>query len=233
MRCTAHANSYPFISPYAYALNTPTNAIDPDGKDVYLVIWATSDGEVGHAGIAVENYKTIELYGPNGEYGGVITVPDGTFTYYDLWPNNDEGVGVTNANSDVEAYYGEKITTLKDITTTDVTGAEGRLPDGVIKLTTDYVTDGKTKAALKEFKEKNTNYNGVQCNCSDYAEEGIETAAGKQLDVNEDILNIYNSTTPNKLYQETSKLPNAVILIDAGNKVDKTFVEGAKESGGN
>jgi RHS repeat-associated protein len=57
-------SKYPFLSPYTFGLNNPINVIDPDGKDVYLIIWATHDGNIGHAGIAIENYnkKMCDFY---------------------------------------------------------------------------------------------------------------------------------------------------------------------------
>jgi len=41
------AHVYSGISPYAYALNTPTNAIDPDGRLVILVNGFPCDGYIG------------------------------------------------------------------------------------------------------------------------------------------------------------------------------------------
>ncbi len=229
-RPDAHAGDYPFISPYAYTLNNPLSVVDPDGKDVYLVIWATADGKIGHAGIAVDNYKAVEsrVIENGKEVTKINYVKDGTVTYYDLWPG--EAVGATNANKDVPASYNVILTTVDDLKKTDVTGAEGYAPDGVVKLSTSYATDQKTVEALEKFKVAHDKYNGVRCNCSDLAEEGIETAAGKQLDVDESIMLIYESTTPNKLFKETAKLPNASVLKDPGDKVDNTFIEGVKGS---
>jgi hypothetical protein len=42
------------------------NVIDPDGNDIYILIWYSEDGETGHAGVAIDNYKTVEKKDENG-----------------------------------------------------------------------------------------------------------------------------------------------------------------------
>ena len=88
-----HFERYPTFSPYTYCANNPVNAIDPDGRDSYLLVWFSKDKETGHAGIAVDNYKKQQIMDNNGnpvlDSEGNPTyemVKDGTMTYYDLWP---------------------------------------------------------------------------------------------------------------------------------------------------
>lgn len=66
---------------YHYANNYPIKYSDPNGKDAYLVIWATGV-DVGYAGFAVDNYKQI-----TNEDGTISYVLDGTVTYYDFLEN--------------------------------------------------------------------------------------------------------------------------------------------------
>jgi RHS repeat-associated protein len=54
------ADKYSSCTPYNYCLNNPIKYIDPKGEDVYLLFWYSADGEIGHTGIAVDNYVEVE-----------------------------------------------------------------------------------------------------------------------------------------------------------------------------
>jgi hypothetical protein len=239
------AEAYTSWNPYNYTLNNPLKYIDPNGEDVYLIIWGTADGEIGHAGIAVDNYKT-EKYKEKEKYkdadGKTRTrtvekerqVKDGTVTYYDLWPGNEGGVGKDNFDQDVEAGYNKTVTTLDALKTTDITGSEGRPADGIVQLETSPETDKVVQEqGLQYFKDNNPSYNGLKCNCSDYAAEGIKWAApsGSPLYNSREKIGSTNSTTPNQLYKATIGLPNATVIKDPGTKVEKKFIEGVTGGG--
>lgn len=230
----AKANKYPFISPYAYALNNPISVTDPDGKDVYLVIWATANGEIGHAAIAVSNYRTVvsKVMENGKEVTKTEYVPDGTFTYYDLWPGG-EGAGKDNAEKDVSPIY-QKIDKVSwnGIFNQDPSGGEGRNPEGIIKFETNYEQDQNVIKELEKRSEGNAPYNGVTNNCSDFAEAGIEAATGKNINADEVIKTGVNATTPNSLFKATEKLPGAKVLRDPGDAVNNGFIEGAQKIGG-
>lgn len=239
------AEAYTSWNPYNYTLNNPIKYIDPNGEDVYLIIWGTADGEIGHAGIAVDNYKT-EKYKAKEKYkdadGKTRTrtvekerqVKDGTVTYYDLWPGNEGGVGKDNFDQDVKGNYNKTVTTLDALKTTDITGSEGRPADGIVQLETSPQTDKLVQEqGLQYFKDKNPSYNGLKCNCSDYAAEGIMWAAppGSPLYNSREKIGSTHATTPNQLYKATIGLPNATIIKDPGTKVEKKFIEGVTGGG--
>lgn len=104
---------------YHYANNNPIKYSDPNGKDTYLVIWATGV-DVGHAGFAVDNYKQI-----TNEDGTISYVPDGTVTYYDLWPGQGITVDDSNVSENVKAGYNKYRLTLEELKT----GSRDYLPD--------------------------------------------------------------------------------------------------------
>jgi hypothetical protein len=227
------AEKYYSISPYAYCLNNPVRLIDPNGEDVYLLVWASNNGQIGHAGIAVDNYKTAVVKDQNGntikdKNGNVVTrqVKDGTVTYHDLWPGG-EGANKSNVSKDIEASYQEKTTTLQKLTSTDISGSEGRLPDGIVKLNTNASTDELVNDALSAHENVNSKYNGLNNNCSDYAKSGIEYAApiGHPLGSSDEKIGTRMVTTPNHLYNATVRLPNASIIKNAGNKTNTGFID--------
>ncbi len=202
--------------------DNPIIFVDPDGKDVLLIIWGTGDAShgVGHAAIAVSNYKEMEY---NVVENGISVtktkmIADGTYTIRDLWPGT--GAKKTNFAKDISAAFSPlsegKSYTLEQILTTDITdGVEGRKPDGVIKFATSYDTDQSVNNALDNFEQNKNFYNGVTNNCSDYAAEAINVlASDSPINFDEVVDENISITTPNQVYKSTAKIKGAEILND-------------------
>lgn len=207
---------------YHYANNNPIKYSDPNGKDSYLVIWATNDANVGHAGFAVDNYKQVQ-----NEDGSYSDVPDGTVTYYDLWPGNEGGVGASNVTENVEAYYGVYTYNKEDLINSDPSQGEGVKPDGILKFKTDKKTDDKTKTELEKFMKASNYYNGKSRNCSDMAKVGVKSSKkGFKLGLGKERYLIFSFTTPNSLFNDSKDFSNSTVLVDPGTKTDYRFSDG-------
>jgi hypothetical protein len=125
-------------------------------------------------------------------------------------------------------YQKKSVASYWHLLNSDVSGGEDkRSADGVIKIVSDYEQDMQVHEEMKTFKKKHPFYNGRECNCSDYAEAGIESVVSTDIDADEEIL-WQESTTPNQLFKATKGLLNAEVVKDPGIKVDNTFIEGAK-----
>jgi hypothetical protein len=179
------------------------------------VVWATAEGRLGHAGIAVSNYSADA----NGKM-----VADGTLTYYDCWPGQQ--VRQDNFDQNVDAEYKNlMLVSEKALSLGDASSREKFAPDGVLKLDTSYEQDQAVLKTLEQYQTDHSQYNGVTANCSTYVQAGVETAAGATIQAQEDI-GKYKAVTPNKLYQSTAQLKNAKVLKDPGDKVKTPFLKG-------
>ena len=146
---------YASVSSFCYAINNPIIFIDFDGNDILLIVWASYKGNIGHAGIAISNYKEVKT---KIKVNGCWTtqtrmVQDGTYTYRDLWPGGD-GVGKENYDKNVPAHYNNKKVKMSEILNTDITRSENRKPDGIVMILSDYDIDQKTQRKLDVYESK-------------------------------------------------------------------------------
>jgi RHS repeat-associated protein len=164
-----HAYKYPYISPYAYALNSPLIVIDPDGKDVVILIAKDGAGGMGHMGALIQDKGGNWFYMTQGAAdteGGVSKMMSGGV---------QGGVMLQALNTtDIE----EAIQIAKqDVNNSPYT-------DQVI-LKTSAKMDEKIFEKAKEV-EKQTNsgdkkYNLLFNNCVDACQEPIEEGLGLNM----------------------------------------------------
>ena len=189
-----------------------------DGKDGYLIIWASSDGQYGHAAFAVDNH----------DFDNTTLAPcpesNGTLTVYDLFPQGDYDVFDAIFDTSVPASYEGESYKLDDIKKNG-TVREDKKPDGIIRLKGNK-SDNELKTIMENLQDVHKNYKGQSWNCSTYAREGVRAATGTEVkgeETSKGIFSDYNYVTPNALYEATKKLNGATIVMDAGNKTNYKF----------
>ena len=176
--------------------------IDPDGQDVYLIIYYTKDGDVGHVAIAFDNYEE----NVDGEM-----VSDGTVNIYDFGPSEDVdeenssqnvwGVKDVDVNVEKSEFY-EKYPTF----------GSGEEVDGILQINADYKTTNSLSNAFEEDLYNDEYYNGTDNNCSNYAKHGVtkvpgfESVSGMERIDHPRSKRTRYSITPNFLFKDTKKV---------------------------
>lgn len=221
---------------YTYCSNNPWSRFDAHGLNAYPIVWFTTNNSFGHSGIAFDNYKIEKIIDFDDRGKRVvhnIKVPDGTVTYYDLWPGNEAGVGMRNASEEVKAYYNAAVVlNKKDLVNFIPDGAE-KSADAIIELRTSYSQDQKMESLIKKEVKESKEYVGTDNNCSTLVQNAIKEVY-KEFSSEENIpfkVKIktgiklpwsINIATPNKLYNEAMNLPNSSIFKGPTQKVESS-----------
>ena len=190
---------YPGICTYAFCHNNPVRFIDYDGKDAWILVWATqsSDGSgvtrIGHTSVVVENF--------NNSFQST-----GTYTYYDLWPLSAK-LGGKAAVQDVAAVYNSQsfYMTTNGVKNTDYSAlerymsshdmsqlpgmlqnnflensrqgyGEGYAPDGIIRLGLNGEQTYKLQQEYISLIRQGSPYNGESNNCTTFVANGINNS---------------------------------------------------------
>ena len=221
------------VSPYVYCAGNPVSLVDKKGTDIYIVIWTTGYNRgVGHAGIAISNYKKETYVEINN--GIKITqtrmIPDGTYSFFDNWPAG-EGVNlnIKGALKSVPAYRNYTTISSNDefMNGSTVSPSEDIGPNAVVRISTSYEQDKAVSERLLDANKDKTLYNGAWYNCSTYVSDGLKALFGKRIG-KENMLGPIKATTPNQLWKDILTTANEEglpyeVLQDPGTNVEIRF----------
>jgi hypothetical protein len=191
--------------------------------NVYVVIYATINGKTGHAGIAVDNYRVQTLNGRTD------TVADGTLTYYDLWPGQDDFRLFHLSKNMKGKFYklpnaiwpGE--ITLNSLYDNGIPHREYYPCDGLLMLRTAAGADQSLKMFLDSVIECGRSFNARFYNCSDFVLQGLCRITGQCIRAKE-FLPFAFSSTPNKLCRKLMKRSDVVVVKSPGEKINGSFL---------
>jgi len=206
-------------------------AIQLQAKDIYVILFATYNGQTGHIGLAVDNYNIYISENENNtsEYD---TLSNATLTYFDFWPATDDFDKI-RVNIPVEGRF-EKVPgasyepdlTLYKLYKSSLYGLLDHIgyeqTDGILRISTSPAIDYQLYQVLDSISTSERAFSVREYNCADFVEECIETVLS--LDIYADEFIPYSfSTTPNKLFRKLKALPRALIIKDPGKKAEGSF----------
>jgi hypothetical protein len=200
--------------------------------DVYIIYYATYNGKSGHVGIAVDNYKIriIENVDKNNQIVSVQdSIKDGTLTYFDLWPTNDD-FDLSNISKNQPAKYYKLPTasweddiTVNSLLEKGIPNEENYPVDGLLKIKTLASKDFKLKQLMSRIIQANKAFNAINFNCTDFVELGLKFLLKKSFNSKEKVV-LFSVSTPNKFYNNLIKLPEIIIIKDAKTKSEGSFL---------
>ena len=186
-----HASSYPAISPYAYVLNNPINAIDPDGRDVILLIDKQGAGGKGHMGMLYQDGNGSWYYFSQGATGnpstsGMVTASNtgGGVTLIKLQVTETVGLKDSKGNPILDANgIAQTKQVTRDATRSEAlagakSGQLGTAYDESYTITTTSKEDalintGATKVA-NDHNTGKSEYNLYFNNCVDACQDAVQ-----------------------------------------------------------
>jgi hypothetical protein len=168
-------------------------------------------------------------------------IPDGTYTYYDLWP---ESSSMQDPNETVKGYYQarkmvftsdaelEKYLKTNDVAKGPGFSGEGYAPDGVLKLDVGGAITSGIKKSLEAQVNLDADYNAKENNCATnvcnaLGENGFNISKEVNLVVIAGMMKgvspYQEFHTPNNTYKELLDNPYVKVVKDAGQTVSQDY----------
>ncbi|MBK8503355.1 MAG: hypothetical protein IPL46_14730 [Saprospiraceae bacterium] len=199
--------------------------------DVFVVIYATSEGKTGHCGIAVEDYqiRIEDIHdGPNLVYRR-DSVKTGTLTYYDLWPKNNDYKN--RYDGDVESEYfklpssrWKGLISLRTLSDQGLPHKFGYGCNAIVRIPCERRTDFQVVEFLDSILDARAAFNAMKYNCCDFVVRALNYITDRELNAREFVIKDY-VTTPNKLYQVVSSWNYAEVIKDPGSIINGSFMQ--------
>jgi hypothetical protein len=174
------AEKYPGVSPYAYCLNNPVNAIDPDGGDVIILRNTAGASKYGHQAILVGNTKDGWLYiskdgaAKSGATYGKSRYTAKHFKSLDEFKNSAHNFEVIDGTNHSKVGGGEE---SKMTFKLDSEGNKIQRYDQAYYIDTDDDYDGY--AAYKALETAKEDYELVSNDCSNVPKTFLDYAKDK------------------------------------------------------
>ena len=205
----------PELSPYVYCNDNPINRLDKNGKDSYLIVWASQNDTYGHASIGVDNYKYNVLTNKMEK--------DGTISTFGLFPyGNYNGKDAILDKKVKGLFFVDSKTKIDDVINNNFNSNERYKPDGILKFSDSYDEDETIRRNIKSEMDSNKGYRGRTRNCSTFVKDVLPDRLKKNIDGNESFL-FMDYITPNKLFTDAKEKNDTEVILDPDDKVKSKF----------
>ncbi len=190
--------------------------------DVYVIIYATSNGRTGHAGIAIDRYQIIV------RNDRADTVKTHALTYFDVWPTRDEFRLFDFAKNQEAIFYKLPNSiwpaniTLQSLFDEGIPHREHYAADAILTIKTKPATDYALITKLDQVMETKPTFNPRFYNCSDFTLNAVNFVTGENTKAKE-FIPFSLATTPNKLYRVLAKRPDVSVVKKAPNVISRSF----------
>jgi len=193
-------------------------------QDIYIIFYASMDGETGHVGIAVDNYT---IYINEGIDSNLDTVKNYTLEYFDLWGPNE--IRWHECNKDLKANYYRLPQSSSEEKLSVRYFMEKGLPhkynypcDGIVKFSTTPKQDYELRNIVETIEKIHPFFNTRKYNCTDFVIKCLEGLLNISF-VSKEFIPFEWSSTPNAFFTELVNKHDVEIIKRPKSKTNKSF----------
>lgn len=152
-----HAQNYPQLSPYNFVGNMPTRAVDPDGRDIYVLFYTTGNdhGDAMFKAAAqtrMDNIQNSQFFDPSKDKVVMLQLTDMS--------------DIQNQMNNVVSQYSEQYGQTREVGVWSHAGWDG--PIGTEETQSNGLYEGSTQMSMDGWSQIDFNWTENSASCTFY-----------------------------------------------------------------